>query len=91
MALPVDVLRDTPPMTVELTLMNVQIQTSVTMERAQCVQQNNVTKLLLSFCLFRILMDRTLVSVMLATRDSTVRRTLMSVNQTLVQMVELAL
>ena len=42
-------------------------------------------------CSFRIPMDLTRVSVMLATQDSTVTRRLMSVNQTPVQMAELAL
>ena len=47
MASPVNVLMDTLPMTVGLISMNVQTQTSVTKECAWCVEQNNVTKLLL--------------------------------------------
>ena len=77
-------------MTVELTSMNVQIQTSVIMEHAQCVQQNNITETAFIFpCSFRILKDHILVTVMLASLDSIVRRRLMSVNQTPVQMAEL--
>ena len=92
MASPVDVLMDTLPMTVGLTSMNVQIQTSVIMERARCVYSRIISqKTAFIFpCSFRIPMDRTLVSVMLATLDSIVRRRLMSVNQTPVQMAELA-